>query len=109
MTPFHPARTFCTSRYISGCDTEPDSVTRVNKNKQTFVKEAFKGKNLRVCITILAVLATGDCCRYVQTKRPEAGRGLHISSMFNYLENHPVVLYVIKVNIAATHGMYYLN
>ena len=35
-------------------------------------------------------------------KRPEAAHGLHISSLFYYLENHPDVLYITEVKIAAT-------
>ena len=36
----------------------------------------------------------GDSCR--PTKRPEAAHGLHVSSMFYYLENCPSVLFTTE-------------
>ena len=42
----------------------------------------------------------GDSCK--QTKRPEAAHGLHVSSMFYYLENRPSVSWQLRIQPGTT-------
>ena len=66
------------------------------EQKHTFLLKLFsKGKaavvhHARGC----HMRCAGDSCR--QTKRPEAAHGLHVSSMFYYLENRSSVLFATE-------------
>ena len=71
---------------------------KIEQKTHSFVETFSKGKaavvhHARGC----HMRCAGDSCR--QTKRPETAHGLHVSSMFYYLENLPSVLFATEDHV----------